>query len=93
MAAQLMERIDLADDQGSIALYDHMAEEVKDGRNLMRLDARGHILWKASPPAAAQDCFTGMQWVGRTLIANTWSCYRVDIDLRNGDVTMIAFTK
>jgi len=27
-----------------------MAEEVKDGRNLMRVDAHGKVLWKAAPP-------------------------------------------
>lgn len=71
-----------------------MAEEVKDGRNLLRVDPNGNILWKASPPTTGmQDCFTCIQWDGQTLTANTWSCYRVDVDLRNGDVTVLEFTK
>ncbi len=73
-------------------LYDWMAEEVKDGRNLMRVDAAGQILWKASPPDK-QDCFTRIEWDGQALTANTWSCYRVAVDLENGEVTVLAFTK
>ncbi|TCU10022.1 hypothetical protein EV132_12213 [Rhizobium sullae] len=75
-------------------LYDWMAEEVKDGRNLMRVDAEGNILWKASTPTTGmQDCFTDMQWDGKTLTANTWSCYRVSIGLQDGQITVLEFTK
>ncbi len=75
-------------------LYDGAAEGMKDGRNLVRVDAKGNVLWKASPPIRDMpDCFTRMQWDGRTLTANTWSCYRVGVDLESGDVTVLEFTK
>lgn len=94
MSEQIIDRVDLADEAGSIVLYDCMSEEVNDGRNLIRVGPKGNILWKASPPTTGmQDCFTRMQWDGQTLTANTWSCYRVGIDLRNGDVTVLEFTK
>ncbi|WP_256749310.1 hypothetical protein [Mesorhizobium sp. Mes31] len=92
MSGQVIDRVDLADEAGSIMLYDYMAKDMKDGRNLMRVDADGNILWKALPPTT-QDCFTGMNWDGETLTANTWSCYRVTVDLQNGDVTVLFFTK
>jgi hypothetical protein len=91
MAGQVIDRVDL-DRAGSILLYDWMAEEVKDGRNLMRVDAEGQILWKALPPDI-KDCFTRIEWDGQALTANTWSCYRVAIDPENGEVTVLEFTK
>lgn len=94
MSGQVIDRVDLADEAGSIMLYDWMAEDVKDGRNLTRVDADGNILWKALPPTTGmQDCFTRMHWDGETLTANTWSCHRVSVDLQNGDVTVLEFTK
>jgi len=94
MSGQVIDRVDLADQAGSIVLYDWMAEEVKDGRNLMRIDVEGNILWKASPPTNnMQDCFTRIRWDGRALSANTWSCYRVAVDPDSGEVTVLEFTK
>ncbi|WP_207779352.1 hypothetical protein [Zavarzinia aquatilis] len=44
ISVQILDCIDLANGAGSIMLYDWMAEEVKDGGNLMRVDANGTIL-------------------------------------------------
>ncbi len=94
MSRQVIDRVDRADGAGSIVLYDWMAEEMKDGCNLMLVDSEGNILWKASPPTTGkQDCFTRMQWDGQTLIAHTWSCYRVSVDPQTGAVAVLAFTK
>jgi hypothetical protein len=54
MSGQVIDRVDLADGAGSIVLYDWMAEEVKDGRNLARVDAGGNVLWKARQPKACR---------------------------------------
>jgi hypothetical protein len=94
VSGKIIDRIDLGERVGSIVLYDWMAEAVKDGRNLMRIDAEGKILWKASPPTkGSQDCFTCIRWDGRALTANTWSCYRVGVRIENGEVTVLEFTK
>ncbi|RXF73014.1 hypothetical protein EK403_12830 [Hansschlegelia zhihuaiae] len=94
MSGPVIDRVNLADKAGSILLYDWMAEDVKDGRNLMRVDIKGNVLWKASPPTTGmQDCFTHVQWDGRALTANTWSCYHAGVDLENDEVTVLAFTK
>jgi len=94
MPGQPIVRIDLPDNAGSLLLYDWMTEEVKDGRNLMRVDSEGTVLWRASPPqTGVGDCFTHMGWDGHTLTANTWSCYRVAVNLDSGSVTVLEFTK
>lgn len=95
MSNRIMDRIDLSDDRGSILLYDYMLEEVKDGRNLMRVSASGDIVWKASLPfvSAIPDCFVEIRLEGGKLIANTYSCYLVAVDIEDGRSTVLAFTK
>ncbi|WP_416066498.1 hypothetical protein ACK9YZ_10275 [Rhizobium sp. ZK1] len=80
---------------GSILLYDYMLEEVKDGRNLMRVNASGDVVWKASlPPVSAfPDCFVAVRLEGGKLITHTYSCYLVAVDIEDGRPTVLAFTK
>jgi hypothetical protein len=54
MSGQVIDRIDLPDAKGSIVLYDWMSDDVKDGRNLVKVDPEGHILWKATPPTTGR---------------------------------------
>ena len=94
MSPQVLDRIDLPKNAGAVTLYDWMAEEVRDGRNLVKVDQDGRVLWKATPPLSGrQDCFTKMHWDGQTPTAHTWSCYRVSIDIDDGNVTILEFTK
>ena len=91
---KVLDRIDLPDNAGSITLYDWMAKEVEDGRNLIRVDPDGRVLWQAEPPLPGKrDCFTSMQWDGKTLTAFTWSSYKVSIDMQDGTVTVLYFEK
>lgn len=93
MNAEVRQRIQFADG-GAITLYDWMAEEVRDGRNLIRTDASGVELWRATPPLGSQnDCFTNILPDPYQLKAGTWSGYEVAIDMDTGDVTVLAFTK
>lgn len=88
MWGQIIDGVDLANEGGSILLYDWVAGEVDYGCNLMRVDPSGNILWEALPPTTGmQDCFTHMHWDGQTVTASTWSGYRSGIDTRNGNVT------
>jgi hypothetical protein len=50
MSGQIINRVDLPDEAGSIVLYDWMSDDVKDGRNLMRVDTEDGILLRPSPP-------------------------------------------
>ncbi|MDF2809230.1 MAG: hypothetical protein K0S56_261 [Microvirga sp.] len=94
MSGQIIDRVDLPDDGGSIVLYDWVSDDSKDGRNLVRVDPEGRTLWEATPPTTgAQDCFTRVQWDGQTLTANTWSGYLVEVDIKNGGVAALDFTK
>ena len=92
MAERELDRIDLPDGAGGIVLYDWMSDDMNDGRNLVNIDSQGRIVWKASPPGT-QDSFTHMTWDDETLAANTWSGYRVGVEMQNGRVTVREFTK
>lgn len=96
MSAAIFDQVELPDGLGTVTLYDWMAEEVRDGRNLIRADKEGRELWRAEPPfyrAGQEDCFTKVAWDGATLTAFSWSCYRVSINPISGAVTILAFTK
>lgn len=94
--AEILERARLLND-ATVTLYDWMADEVRDGRNLIATDRNGVELWRAKPvnygDPERQDCFTAIRWDGATLTAYTWSCYKVSVDPGSGEVTVLEFTK
>jgi hypothetical protein len=74
-----------------------MAEDVRDGRNLVAADRHGAEVWRAKPvifgDPRQEDCFTSIQWDGASLTASTWSGYKVAVDPETGEVSILAFTK
>ncbi len=90
--AEIFERARLLND-ATVTLYDWMAEDVRDGRNLVATNRNGEELWRAKPVMGQQDCFTAIRWDGVSLTAYTWSGYKVSFDPDSGDVTILAFTK
>jgi hypothetical protein len=78
-------------DGGSIVLYNW--GEVKDGRNLVRLDKDGRLVWRAEPYMAPNDCFVSVRWQGERLISQTFSGFEVEVDAISGAVTGLRFTK
>lgn len=94
--AEILERARLLND-ATVTLYDWMADDVRDGRNLIATDRNGVELWRAQPVISGdpqrQDCFTAIRWDGINLTAHTWSCYKVSVDPDSGEVTVLEFTK
>lgn len=94
--AEILERARLLND-ATVTLYDWMADDVRDGRNLIATDRNGVELWRAKPvlygDPVRQDCFTAIRWDGVNLTAYTWSCYKVSVDPDTGEVTVLEFTK
>ena len=95
MNAAILKTIELPHGQGAVTLFDWMAAEVRDGCNLIRTDRAGSEVWRAKPVFGVghQDCFTTIDWDGAALTAHTFSCYRVTVSLRDGNVTILEFTK
>jgi len=94
--AEVFERTRLLNDL-TVTLYDWMADDVRDGRNLIATDRNGVEVWRAKPvifdDPRQQDCFTSIRWDGINLTAHTWSCYKVAVDPDTGDITVLEFTK
>ena len=94
--AKILERARLPNDL-TVTLYDWMAEDVRDGRNLIATNRDGVEIWRAKPVVfndpRQQDCFTSIHWDGVSLLAFTFSCYKVSVDQDSGDVTILEFTK
>ncbi len=97
MTAAVFQSVTLPERQGTVTLYDWMADEVSDGRNLIRTDDKGVELWRAKPPlfdsTTHEDCFTNVMWDGSALTAHSFTGYRVAVDLDTGQVTVLEFTK
>ena len=94
--AEIFEQAKLLNDL-TVTPYDWMAEDVRDGRNLIATDRGGAEVWRVKPvifnDPQRQDCFTSIRWDGVNLTAHTWSCYKVSVDADTGDVTILEFTK
>lgn len=94
--AEILERARLLND-ATVTLYDWMAADVRDGRNLVATNREGAELWRAKPvmfnDPRQEDCFTAIRWDGVGLTAFTWSGYKVAIDPDDGTTTVLAFTK
>lgn len=92
MPDRILDSIELPEGAGKIVLCDWMSEQMRDGRNVVRTDGSGNVLWRAVPPQSG-DCFTAIQWDGESLTANTWSGYLVRLSVPNGGIETLHFTK
>jgi len=62
-------------------------------RNLLRVSSNGAVVWNAQLPTRESDCYTSVRWVEDSIVANSWTGYRVVIDGATGDVLNSSFTK
>ena len=83
----------LEDRLGAIVLLD--PDEVFERfRNLLCVDLNGEIVWRAELPADdAVDAYVDAKPTRSGFVANSWSCWRVTIDLSSGEITDREFTK
>jgi hypothetical protein len=77
----------------AIVLLDYMSGP-KNFANLLRIDWHGTVRWRAEPPdPSGPDSYVELRWEGGELVANSWSGYRVHVDLNTGRATGRQFTK
>jgi hypothetical protein len=66
----------------------------KNDPNLMCVDDSGRLIWTAAlPDATGPDCFVAIELEGERLFANSWSGYRVALELSTGATREQRFTK
>ena len=61
-------------------------------RNLIAIDGDGNIIWYAKLPESI-DFFVDFDWIDNKLLANSWSGFRLQIDIANGKTIDRVFTK
>jgi len=69
--------------------------DLKGWPNLVRVRSDGTIVWRATADenASAHDWWVSIDAGGDGLYANTWSCYRCQLDPESGSVLSSVFTK
>src|SRR5919197_5329849 len=76
--------IPLPNSDDAVVMLDRMAGP-KNFANVLRLTPGGQVVWRLNPPEPSMpDAWVQCDWVGDDLYANSWSGYRVRIDLANG---------
>ncbi|HZO53492.1 MAG TPA: hypothetical protein VFB63_12320 [Bryobacteraceae bacterium] len=83
--------IDVED--GFIVVLDYYeAGKLGVWENLLRIRADGSVVWKLCTPSSS-DMFTDVAWLDGKLVAWTWECFMVTIDVASGRILQSVFTK
>ncbi|MGV3720656.1 MAG: hypothetical protein ACO1SX_07075 [Actinomycetota bacterium] len=62
-------------------------------QNLVSCGPGGDILWRAELPDIGCDAYVEACADGDLICANSWSCFRVEINAENGRILSSTFTK
>ena len=82
--------IALPDGSGRVELPE--TEEGYIARIVCR-DSDGSVRWEAAPPEGAADSWVAVDVEPRIVVARSWSCWSIDIDLVSGKEVLRRFTK
>jgi hypothetical protein len=86
------------DSDDSVILFDWEDAAVEKFRNLVRVSASGEIVWRAELPHDPEltggfDAYDSVAWDKGRLIANSLSCFRVELAPEDGRIVAAEFTK
>jgi hypothetical protein len=62
-------------------------------QNVLRCNSSGSIVWMAELPEKSGDVYTNLDWHEKKLIAFSWSCFIVLLDIETGKILSSVFTK
>jgi hypothetical protein len=66
----------------------------KNDHNLLCVDPQGAVVWCAeTPDPSGPDSYVAARIEDGRVIANSWSCYIVVLDVRTGAILQAKFTK
>lgn len=72
----------------------HSLGRPKHFQNLSRCSTSGRIVWTAELPTRSEnDAYVEAQIEGNQVIAWSWSCFRVKLNLESGVIEDTVFTK
>ncbi len=83
----------LPESEDAVVLLDYMAGP-KVFANLVRISPTGEVVWRSDPPETSMpDAWVQCEWRGNDLYVNSWSGYRVKLDLATGRPRTSEFVK
>jgi len=78
--------------EDTVVLVDYMGGPTVFA-NLFRVTPDGAEIWRAQPPDTGPDAWTSARIEGDEVIAFSWSCFAVRLDLATGSELSRVFTK
>jgi hypothetical protein len=60
---------------------------------ILRREPDGSVAWRALPPDGRRDAWVSVRLQEEAVVANSWSCWLVRLDLTTGAVIERIFTK
>jgi len=80
--------------KGTLILYEPRNSAAHREQNLVLVNANGAIIWIAElPKNTGPDCFLSVKVENGAVVANTWSCYALTLDISSGKILEQVFTK
>jgi hypothetical protein len=81
-----------------VTLFDWQDAPVEKFQNLVRISPSGEIVWRAELPHDPDltdgfDAYVYVAWHEGRLTANSFSCFRVELDPATGLIVSAEFTK
>jgi len=81
-------------DGGRLVVFDFQKNPKFRLNNLVCFDAEGQELWTAElPKNTGPDWFVGVAVKNEMILARTWSCFDLTLDLKSGKILTAAWTK
>lgn len=92
---RIIKSITLPGEADTIVLWEATPNHLnaRNDHNLVRMNARGGIVWAAQLPQVGSDSFVSVQMDNGKLLANSWSCFQVTLDIDTGRILTSVFTK
>jgi hypothetical protein len=60
---------------------------------IVRREPDGSVTWRAPPPEGGQDAWVRVRLQDEAVVANSWSCWLVRLDVTTGAIIERTFTK
>ena len=94
LGRDVVDLVQLDDDSRAVVLLETFGSPPDDRANLVAIDARGRLLWRAQlPTPSSTDGFTSLDIIERGVSAFSWSGHRLLIDPDTGSTISDEFTK
>jgi hypothetical protein len=78
----------------TIVLLRYFERKYGSFENLLLLRLDGTVVWRAQlPNTSSGDAYVDFEITDDRVFANSWSCYRVELDMRDGKILQRQFTK